>query len=243
MDDLTIGQVGLGALLVLLSLVVPIVTLYLEPRSRVVRFLSPVVVAYVVGMLFGNQPWLDFSDGVALRTCDVTVALAIPLLLFSTDIVAWARLAKSTVLSFFFCMISVMVVGALAHLAFGAYLDDSPHMAGMLAGVYTGGTPNMAAISTGLSAKPETFILLNAADMIGSFAYLLFILTVAKRLLARWLPAFKSAEGQAEVAGTVDKTWPGLRSGLIATGLTGLIVAAALGVSKIAPEGMGDAVA
>ena len=243
MADLTPSQLGLGALLIFLSLVVPILTLYLEPRSRIVRFLSPVVVAYVVGMLFGNQPWLDFSDVVALRTCDVTVALAIPLLLYSTNIIAWARLARSTVLSFFFCMISVMVVGALAHLALSRYLPESAHMAGMLAGVYTGGTPNMAAISTGLSAKPETFILLNAADMIASFVYLLFILTVARKLLGRWMPAFKSAAGEADEGGELDRRWPDLPSGAMAFGLTVLIVAAALGVSRLVPEGMRDAVA
>ena len=59
---------------VLLSLLVPLAVLWLEPRSRVVRFLSPVVVCYGVGMIFGNQPLIQFSNPVALTTCSVTVA-------------------------------------------------------------------------------------------------------------------------------------------------------------------------
>ena len=79
---------------VLLSVLVPVAVLWLERRSRVVRFLSPVVVCYGVGILFGNQPLVEFSNPVALTTCNVTVALAIPLLLFSSTSppgCAWPR--------------------------------------------------------------------------------------------------------------------------------------------------------
>ncbi|MBN2496333.1 MAG: DUF819 family protein [Deltaproteobacteria bacterium] len=234
----------LGTALVLISLAVPVLTLWAEPRWRLIRWLSPVVVAYLVGMLFGNQPWVDFPDSVALGLCNVTVALAIPLLLFSVDILGWLRLARSTVLSFGLVALSVMISAACAHWLLAGRVDESPAVAGMLVGVYTGGTPNMAAIQTGLGARPETFILLNAADMIASFGYLLFILTLAVRLPAWLLPAFPRAQA-ADEAGEQEAARIGLppwRSVWLGLALTALIVAVGWGAGQLVGESMRDAV-
>ncbi len=238
-------NIPLASIQIALALLMPLMTLWLEKRSRIVRFLSPVVVCYAVGMLFGNQPWVHFSTNVSLQACNVTVAMAIPLLLFSVNIVAWLKLARNTVLSFAFCMISVMLVGALAHVIFGPQMPESEKIAGMLVGVYTGGTPNMAAIGTALHVKPETFILLNAADMVASFAYLFFILTLAGRLLSRLVPATpRTGEPEDEPDG--PRASLGLPpAGVIFPGLllTGLIVAAAVGVGWLCPESVREAVA
>jgi uncharacterized membrane protein len=234
---------------VLLSLLVPLAVLWLEPRSRVVRFLSPVVVCYGVGMLFGNQPLIEFSDPVALTTCNLTVALAIPLLLFSVNIGAWLRLAKNTVISFFFCMLAVMVSSSVVHYFYRSGLEESHKMAGMLVGVYTGGTPNMAAIGTALQVRSETFILLNAADIMASFVYLFFILVLAVRIPHRFLPAtpkLNSGENRAENgAEGISNGWkvPTLKAMATSLGLTIVIVVCGLLFSRLFSEGSRDAVA
>ncbi len=224
-----------------LAITVPILTLWLEPKSRIVRFLSPVVISYVVGMLFGNQPWIRFSNQVSLVMSDVTVAMAIPLLLFSVDIFAWMKLARNTVLSFFLCMVSVMVVGAIAHYIFGSRLEQSADIAGMLAGVYTGGTPNMAAVATALNVKSETFILLNAADMVASFGYLIFILTIASRLLSRFAPVTPRdmETGDDDLASGL----PSLKVIGYSLLLTGAIVGLAVAVASLCSDSVAQAVA
>jgi uncharacterized membrane protein len=230
---------------VMLSLLVPAAVLWLEPRSRIVRFLSPVVVCYGLGMLFGNQPLVEFSNPVALTTCNITVALAIPLLLFSVNIGAWLRLARNTVISFFFCMLAVMVSSTLVHLLFRGTLEESPKMAGMLVGVYTGGTPNMAAIGTALQVKPETFILLNAADMLASFAYLFFILVLAVRI-PRWiLPATPKTDNHQDGPAPMQNGWkfPPPRIMALSVGLAILIVACGILISRLFAEGSRDAAA
>ena len=97
---------GVGQVAV--CLLVPALTLWLEKRSKIVQTLSPVVICYLVGIGFGNQPWFSFSEDLALGLCSVTVALAIPLLLFSVDLVAWFKLARNTVVSFAIAVVSVM---------------------------------------------------------------------------------------------------------------------------------------
>ncbi len=237
------------ALQIALALGLPVLVIWIEPRSKVVRFLSPVVVCYGLGMLLGNQPWVPFSDAISLGTCNVTVALAIPLLLYSTDVVAWLKLAKSTVLSFVFVMLSVMLSGALAHLIFGARMPESPQVAGMLVGVYTGGTPNMAAIATALQVESQTFILANAADMVVSFAYLFFILMLAGRLLKNLVPATprtgppeEEAERSESGGSSVIRELPSPKGFAASLGLTAVIVAAGVGVGVLVSGGARDAV-
>ncbi len=61
---------------------------------------------------------------------------------------------------------------------------------GKYRGCWLEGTPNMSAIGLALKVKEDTFILLNAADIVLSSFYLIFLMTVAQRLLLKFLPAF-----------------------------------------------------
>jgi uncharacterized membrane protein len=182
---------------------------------------------------------------VALTTCNVTVALAIPLLLFSVNIVAWLRLAKNTVISFFFCMLAVTISSSVVHYFYRAGLEESHKMAGMLVGVYTGGTPNMAAIGTALQIKSETFILLNAADIMASFVYLFFILVLAARIPHRFLPKTPKLNGAENGAEEISNGWkvPSLKVMAISLGLTVVIVVCGVLFSRLFSEGSRDAVA
>jgi uncharacterized membrane protein len=57
----------------------------------------------------------------------------------------------------------------------------------MMAGVYSGGTINMSAITVALNFEQSLFLLLNGYDILFSSAYLLFIISVAKPLLGKFL--------------------------------------------------------
>jgi len=238
-------NVLLASLQIAASLLVPVGILWAEPRSRVVRAVSPVILCYGVGMLFGNQPWVDFADPVSLNLCTATVALAIPLLLYAVDLRAWLRLARGTVISYVLCMLAVMVSGAVAHLLWAGDLADSEKLAGMLVGVYTGGTPNMAAIGTGLGVPSETFILLNAADIFVSFAYLAFILALAPRLLTRLVPPTPRLADDArdgdDPAAARTASLPPLRDAAAALALTVVLVALGGSLFLVAPESSRDA--
>jgi uncharacterized membrane protein len=134
-----------------------------------------------------------------------TVVLAIPLLLLGTDLRAWSTLARPALLSYALAIVSVIVVTVVAAPRFdlGATTDE---VAGMTVGVYSGGTANMAAIGTALDVPEATFVALNAADLFVGAVYLLVLLTVAQRLLARFLPAPPrvGANDDPEVSGAVD---------------------------------------
>ena len=235
-------QPAVIALQVVVAIIVPLVTVWLEPRIKAIRVISPVVICYLTGMVVGNIPGLELNDAVALGIANVTVALAIPLLLFSVDIVAWLRLAPSTVIGFSIAIVAAMTATIAVHVIMGSGLAESPQIAGMLTGVYIGGTPNMAAIGTAVNVKPETFILLNAADMVVSFGYLLFMLMLAPRLLRYILPAFRFQNGSGQ-EDTIEEEKPRrtaevppLKDGSLALGLAALMVVVGVAVGRLSPE-------
>ncbi|MFH1531925.1 MAG: DUF819 family protein [Pseudomonadota bacterium] len=220
----------------------PALTLWGERRSKVVAAISPVILCYSVGMLLGNLPGVPVQRSLATTTCDVLVALAIPLLLFSVDLGGWARLAGRTVLSYVLVMFAAVVGSMGAWALVGRGLEHGPAMAGMLTGVYTGGTPNMAAIGTGLGVPTEAFVLLNAADMVASIPYLFLILLAAPRVLARLLPPFQQGHGEAVEPMVLFRSLPRPRPAGLALLLSGAVVAAGVGVGLLVPEGARAAV-
>lgn len=172
-------------------------------RNRVLEWLSPVVLCYLFGILAGNLPYVPLDSGVSRTLTEVTVLLAIPLLLFSSNFTEWLRVAPTALLSFVLAVGSVVVMAILSTWIFGHQFADAWKLAGMVIGVYTGGTPNMSAVGLALDVDEEIFVLLNGADLMMGAVYLLFLMTVAQRLLLRFLPAFpEEARTQAPTDGS-----------------------------------------
>jgi uncharacterized membrane protein len=198
----------MGAIVVVLALATPALAIAGARRWRVFDAVGPVVLCYAVGVLLGNIGLVP-PGGPAAETAGllqtVTVALAIPLLLLGTDLRAWARLARPALISFGLAIVSVVAVTVVVAPRFdlGARTDE---VAGMTVGVYTGGTANMAAVGTALGVPESTFVALNAADLFVGALYLLLLLSIAQRLLARVLPApvRVGANDDPEVQATSD---------------------------------------
>ena len=171
----------------LLYLALPLLAITLARRIKALGWLSPVLLAYLFGMVLGNLPGLGVDAEIADTFTQAAVPLAIPLLLFSTDFVGWVRYARSAVLSFTIACLSVGVMAYAGGLLFASATDETWKIAGMLVGVYTGGTPNLLSIGLALDVRQETYILLNAADVVVSGVYLLFLFSIAKSFLGKWL--------------------------------------------------------
>ena len=169
----------------------PAVIIWGAKRNRVLNWLSPVVLSYITGMLLANIPVVPLNKELSINLSGIAVFLAIPLLLFSTDFVKWLSYAKKTILSFLFCIIGIIISSIATVYFFGDQIEESWKVGGMMIGVYTGGTPNMSAIGLSLDVKKETFILLNASDLLVSSIYFIFLMLLAQRLLLKFLPAFK----------------------------------------------------
>jgi len=169
----------------------PLLLIWGERRVKVIHWISPIIICYGVGVILANLPFLNMDKEIATTLSEVTVPIAIPLLLFSTSIMKWLKGAKKAILSFGICVVAVAISATVAVFIFEDQFSDTWKMGGMVMGVYTGGTPNMSAVGLSLAVEEETFILLNAADLVWGALYLLFLMTLAKPLLGRFLPKYQ----------------------------------------------------
>ena len=216
----------------LFYLLVPTAALWLEKRVRVVSVMGSVALCYIIGFAIANTPSVSVDTQLALTLSTASVALAIPLLLFSLDFRGWLKQAPQTLLAFLWVVVAVCVATAIARPIFADRVADSAKVAGMLVGVYTGGTPNLAAVGKALGVSNETFVTVNAADVLVSAPYFLFLITIGPRVFGRIL---KAPPGAASSTVAEDETIVRAPHVLIGIALAAICVAAGVGVSALCP--------
>lgn len=175
------------AVQVSLLLGLPYLSYRLYRRPGWPEWLSPVVICYAVGIAVSNLQLMPVHTELAVQVSEISILLALPLLLFATDLSAVRRQAGPVLLSFTLCVLSGLLVNILAAYYFRTDVPEGWNIAGMLTGIYTGGTPNMQAIGLALGVDQNTIILVNAADVILGSICLLFLITIGWRLAGRWL--------------------------------------------------------
>ncbi len=188
------------ALLILFYMGFPILMIFLgERKIAFVDRIGPMIVCYAAGLILGNIGVLP-PEAAAVQDIVTTAAvpLALPLIFFSLDIGKWRKTGGKALLSFGLETISVILVSAAGFLIFrGAIGTEANKLAGMLIGVYTGGTINLAAIGTALGADPTLFVAANASDMVISGLYLLFLVTVGQKVIGIFLKPFRMSSAQS----------------------------------------------
>lgn len=174
----------------------PALVIYLCQKFPFLNKLGAVVICYAIGILVGNTRILPsniFSAQDLFLT--LTIPIAIPLIFFSIDIKRWTRLAGKTILSFSLQVLAAVIVASAAFFIFRHLVGgESWKISGMLIGVYTGGTPNLAAIGTALQIDPAVYVATHTADVAIGALYLLLVITVLQRILLKFLPSFKPAQ-------------------------------------------------
>jgi len=235
-------------LLVAFYLLFPVLVIWLGHNYSIIRKIASIVICYIAGLVVGNIGILpDGLESMHDILTSLTVPLAIPLLLFSEDIRKWIKMARQTFISLLLGILSVTIMVVIGYFIFRSNITDCWKISGMLIGVYTGGTPNLAAIATMLDVSDETYILTNTADLIIGAVVLLFLLTYAQRFFLLFMRPFKSPDG-VEFRNHTDEmvnefesyegffTKPVFRSLLKGFGLTILIFAVGGGLSFLFPK-------
>ncbi|NLO50327.1 MAG: DUF819 family protein [Bacteroidales bacterium] len=188
-------------LLILFYVLSPALILHLSQRYRFVNRLGAVVVAYVVGIVVGNIGLIaESSRPVQEMLTTLTIPLAIPLLLFSSNIRQWFSLAATTALSMIVGLVSMLVMVFLGFFIFSGHgMADLWKIGGMLVGVYSGGTPNLAALKIMLQIPDDIYLLTHTYDMILSGVYFLFLISIGQRFFRLFLPPFHFASPQGRL--------------------------------------------
>ncbi len=234
----------LALLIVPVFLAVPALALILVQRQAWAAKLGTIVLCYAGGLLAGNLGLVPAAALPLQKTIsEVTIALALPMILFTVDLRAWSRIAGRALGSMALAVLSIVVVAVALFFVFRARgLPAAYELAGLAVGVYTGGTPNLAAIKTAIGVADTRYLVFNAFDTVVGAAYLMFMVTIAPRLAARWLPPqarTASADAASDAGSMHDEDYRELptRTGLVGAakslGVAVLVVAAALGAGRI----------
>lgn len=180
----------------------------------------------------------------------ISILLAIPLMLFSSNIRQWKEMAGKAVVSLFLGLFSIIAVVTAGYFIFrGSGLQELWKISGLLVGVYTGGTPNLAALKLILDVDSDTYILVHTYDLLVGIAYLSFVLSLGPVSFRRILPPFPSKLIPVAVTPT-DKTTSffsvleknPLLPLLKAVGISVLIVALGVGLGELVPKNVQMAV-
>lgn len=221
-------------------LLTPLATVALARRQWLPAWLSPVVLCYVIGILLGNTRFLPLNTGISKHAAELSVALALPLLLFGTQLKNIRQSAGKALPAFALCIAAGLISMALTGYFFFNRLDNSWIISGMLVGMYTGGTPNMQAIGLALGADQELLILVNAADIFCGGIYLLMLLSFIPRLTARFLPAYQGEKELIEEAPPLQSAFSAGASKALALSLG--INAASAGLTYLLFGNLGNTV-
>ncbi len=233
-------------------LATPVLVIYFERKYRIVRKVGGVLLCYILGAIAGNTGLLpEGSEVYQNLLSNLTVPLALPLILFSMDVRKWLKLAGPTISSLLLGLFTVVVSIIIGYWIFKDSLTDPWKVAGMLTAVYTGGTPNMAAMKTALDVNNELYLMTHTYEVALGALYLAFILSIGQKVFLLWLPPFRNPEtGKAVNDNNNNNT--GIEdeyesySGyfrketflpvMMGFGLSVLIFAVSFGIGKFVPE-------
>ena len=204
--------------------------------SKVGKVLSPVVMAYAVGIAIVTFDIFPTNLEISKQFSELSIMLAIPLLLFSADIVSWFKNARSTVLSFLFAIIAALVSCVGFGFLFSGSIDTIWNYSAMLTGVYTGGTANMTAVGIAIDAPDGSFALINSVEILCGGLYLLFLTSIAPLLFGKFLPKYKSIGGEDSQVVEEKIGWTNWNTIAIAIALAIGILAVTLGLEWVIAE-------
>jgi len=159
----------------------PSLVIWLATKNKIVKNIGIVLICYLAGIVVGNTGILPESfDGARELIQDVSVALALPMLLFSLDVKKWFKIAKTALACMLLANAAVLVTIVALQFTVAGKMEDGWNIAGMAAALYTGGTPNLAAMKTALEIDSGRYIFFHTYDTVISLLYIVFLSSVAR---------------------------------------------------------------
>lgn len=158
-------------------------------RSRLPA--SEATILFEKGAITSSDLLANHFASVQDGAVTLAILLAVPMLLFALDIKSWLLIAREALLSLLIAMVALLAAVFAGYTLFGYLIDESWKVTGMLIGLYTGGTPNLAAIATALNVDSNTFLLTHSYDMLTGAVCLVFLMTIAQRILTPFLGTFQ----------------------------------------------------
>ena len=184
----------LNILMLILIFIVPILIIRYSDFF-ITKWIGTIGSAYLFGIILASLIYLIGEFGLDIMPSTdigeisgiVSISVAIPLLLFSANLIEARKLSKTVLKSSLSLIISALVVTSIAFFIYGKTIGFGAELSGMAIGLYTGGTPNLNAIGNIFGLDSTTIGVANLSDMVIGAVFYLFLLTVSKPFLSKIL--------------------------------------------------------
>lgn len=172
---------------------IPLIIQKFKHKIPFSNFFSPIVLCYATGILLSliNKEKVNLFFNVATWISQISILVAIPLLLYGSSSIKRLIGYKSLGLSFFFASVSSAISCFTVAWWFQNDHSSIAQIGAMLTGLYIGGTPNMQAIGFALNGDPRLTVQLTAADALVGGSYLVLLTSIVPMLTSYVLPRFK----------------------------------------------------
>ncbi|MBR5665459.1 MAG: DUF819 family protein [Bacteroidales bacterium] len=242
-------------LITVIYLFFPILIVSAFHKWKPLQKIGTVMMAYTVGIILSLTGMVQFEIGSAEADAfgqvqtwimNLAVPIAIPLMLFNCDFKLWTKSLPKTFGTLIGGLASVLIAVISAFFIFrNSGIENFHNVAGMMTGIYTGGTMNFFALGSALKVDPNVIMFIYTFEMVVTFPLILFITAGGYRFFRKILPykdssIFQSKNGSAngmEENGVEDyrrmlhrKVFPKTMCGL---GLSLLFLAIGAGLSLL----------
>ena len=185
-------------ILVLAYLLIPALIVFACQRFALLDKAGVVVLSFGLGIAIAAG--LDLSlffqaetiTAVQKDVSEISIAIALPLLLFSINVKSALNMAGDTLKGMGLALLSVMVISIIGAIIFNDQVADVWQVAGMSVGAYTGGGPNMAAIKSAIDGKESIFITMVTYDILFSAMYLIFVMAFGQKVFGLFLNKYQA---------------------------------------------------
>lgn len=165
-------------------------------RWTIIQKIGTVVLAYAVGIIaslcgvftFPTPEVADSFSKLQSTLMSVSVPLAIPLMLFNCDFKLWTKALPKTAWALVTGIASVIIAVLSGYFIFRNYVPETDKVAGMMAGIYTGGTMNFNALGVSLDVDKSVMAIVLAFQMVVTTPYIFFLLGGGYKIFRKLLP-------------------------------------------------------
>lgn len=202
----------------------PFLARYGERSRKFPSWLSSIVACYLIGILVRNFHLWPIEQKDMELIAGISMFIGLPLLLLAVRIKESLGYAGQMLFSFFLCCLSGLVCTAIAGYYYYDQFPEAWKAAGMLVGLYTGGTPNVLAIGVALEAPTNYAVLIQAADILLGGSILLGLVSFLPAVYGRFFRPSETGPGEEHNKLTeriaFKKQIPQLMVGLLITAIS-----------------------
>lgn len=183
----------------LIYLISPFVVICLFNRFKIARKVGTVILAYAIGVImaltwsFTNTTPIEGDSLFKTQTMlqNITVLIAIPLMLFNSDFKLWTKSLPKTFKALISGLFGVVVAVFASFFIFkfsNVQIENMPCVAAMMTGIYTGGTMNYYALGKALAVDETLIVVVLTFQMLITFPFIIFLTAGGFKIFRKLLP-------------------------------------------------------